>query len=639
MTSLFTAKTNFTAGELSHDLLGRVDLSAYANGAMELKNVFIEPTGGVHRRPGLKYVDTLQQTGRLVNFELSALENYLIVLHAGTADIYKDGVFQTEIETPYTAEQLKTIHWSQSADALFLTHQDVCPQKIEKKDGIWTISDFEFLVEDECILQPYHKFCSADTTISSSGITGTVTLKTSKDFFTTAHVGTQIKIADGYVVINSITNAKTAAATVKKKLVSDADDGVSLEATRSFWEPVFTEERGWPVCVAFYQSRLIFGGSKKLPNTLWFSQTSDLTNFELGDGYDAEGISFSILSDQSNIICALFAGRHLQVFTTSAEWMVSGDPLTPTNIQLKRQTQVGSPARWYVPPIGIDGATIFPSANGREIREFLFADIEQAYQATDLSLLASHLINDPQDQAYDKHNRQAYILMSNGHVCVLCSFRSEDIQSWTELTTQGDFISVCMSGQKAYFITKREETYYLECFDDDIGTDLSCLLTAETPTDTFEVPEYLKGKTVKIVADDIVLPDQEVTDGQIILPFNASKVEVGLGFEHIISPLPPSVGATNSVAPVSACRLVKACFRVINTNTLEIDTGNGIRQEVSYPLDSYKFDSLIQKQTSDIVVRALGWVRAPDKPLWRIIGETPKPFKLVSVTQDLKIGG
>lgn len=639
MTNLFTAKTNFTSGELSHDLLGRVDLSSYANGAMELKNVFIEPTGGVHRRPGLQYVDTLDQTGRLINFELSSFENYLIVLHAQKARIYKDGIFESEIETPYNAEQIKSVHWSQSTDALFLTHQDICPQKIEKKDGVWTISDFEFLVENECILQPYHKFCSADTTIQSSSVTGAVVLKTSKDFFTDAHINTMLKIADGYVIINGVANAKSATATVKKKLVTDADNNASLEATRSFWEPIFTPERGWPVCVAFYQSRLIFGGSKKLPNTLWFSQTSDLTNFELGNGYDAEAISFSMLSDQSNIICALFAGRHLQVFTTSAEWMVSGDPLTPTNIQLKRQTQVGSPAKRYVPPIGIDGATIFPSANGREIREFLFADIEQAYQATDLSLLASHLIDEPQDQAYDKHNRQAYILMSNGHVCVLCSFRSEDIQSWTELSTQGDFISVCMSGQRAYFITKRDGIYYLECFDDSYGTDLSCVLNSQNPTDTFDVPAYLHGKTIKIVADDIVLPDQEVIDGQISLPISVKKVELGLGFEHIISPLPPSIGAANAMAPVSSCRLVKACFRVINTNTLEIDTGSGVRQEVSYPLDTYKLDSLIQKQTADIVVRALGWVRSPDKPLWRIIGETPKPFKLVSVTQDLKIGG
>ena len=64
MTNLFSSKTNFSAGELSTDLLGRVDLTAYANGAMCLKNVFLEPTGGIHRRPGLKYVADLGGFGR-----------------------------------------------------------------------------------------------------------------------------------------------------------------------------------------------------------------------------------------------------------------------------------------------------------------------------------------------------------------------------------------------------------------------------------------------------------------------------------------------------------------------------------------------------------------------------------------------
>ena len=44
MTNLFTSKTNFTSGELSQDLLGRVDLKSYDNGALSLKNVFIEVT-------------------------------------------------------------------------------------------------------------------------------------------------------------------------------------------------------------------------------------------------------------------------------------------------------------------------------------------------------------------------------------------------------------------------------------------------------------------------------------------------------------------------------------------------------------------------------------------------------------------
>ena len=52
-------KTSFTAGEVAPELLGRPDLRAWANGARVLRNVFIQPTGGVTRRPGLRHVAML----------------------------------------------------------------------------------------------------------------------------------------------------------------------------------------------------------------------------------------------------------------------------------------------------------------------------------------------------------------------------------------------------------------------------------------------------------------------------------------------------------------------------------------------------------------------------------------------------
>ena len=55
MPVLYDVKTTFTAGQVSRELLGRADLRAYANGALTLKNVFIQPTGGVTRRAGLRY--------------------------------------------------------------------------------------------------------------------------------------------------------------------------------------------------------------------------------------------------------------------------------------------------------------------------------------------------------------------------------------------------------------------------------------------------------------------------------------------------------------------------------------------------------------------------------------------------------
>ena len=636
MTNLFTAKTNFTSGELSQNLLGRVDLKAYDNGALSLKNVFIEPTGGLYRRPGLRYIASLSGTGRLINFEKNSTENYLIVLLNQSAQIFLNDQLVTTLSTPWQTDQLFQIRWCQGGNSLYLVHPDVEPKKLILSGNTWTLKTFSFLTENGCLLQPYHKFCDDDVTLTASALTGDISLTASAAVFQNKHIDRQFKIAEGYVKITAVTDDTHATATVLKTL--DADGEGSL-ITRSWGEPAFDSDYGYPGTVAFYQSRLVFGGSRSLPNYLWFSQTGDLGNFELGDAYDAEAIEFNLLSDRSNSICALYAGRHLQVFTTTAEWMVSGDPLTPTNIQLKRQTQVGSPDNRFIPPIGVDGATIFASASGHEIREFLFADIEQAYQATDLSLMSSHLINIPTDQTYDKQKRQAYIIMQDGHLATLTSFRAEDIQCWSEQITDGQFISTAVIGNETYFLIKRGNQFHLERLDGELHTDCAFYLTSQTPTTSFSGLSVLEGKSVKIVADGITVPDLVVTNGSITLEHPARTVEIGLPFTHQIIPLPPSVGASNGSSPVSSARLVKGVFRVIDTASLEIDTGTGLHQELTRPLDSFVLDHVPGGQTLDITVRSLGWSRIPTTPLWRIQGDAPKPFKLVSVTSDIQLGG
>jgi hypothetical protein len=56
-------------------------------------------------------------------------------------------------------------------------------------------------------------------------------------------------------------------------------------------------------------------------------------------------------------------------------------------------------AQRYVPPRNVDGATLFVGRTGTDLREFIYTDAEQAYQAYDLALLARHLFHDPIDQA------------------------------------------------------------------------------------------------------------------------------------------------------------------------------------------------------------------------------------------------
>ncbi len=635
MTNLFTAKTNFTAGELSTDLLGRVDLSSYNNGAQVLENVFIEPTGGIHRRPGLAYIDTLSGTGRLISYAQDSTHTYLFIIQDQQTLIYKDDTLYTTLSTPWQANQLAQIRWTTLSNGLIIVHPDIAPQRFIIEENIWSTMPFQFITTDGYTHQPYHRFQNESVTIAASGTSGNVTLTASADIFQSHHINQPFKLGSGYVKITAITDTKHASATVLKKL----GDENTLPATRYWGETTFNETHGWPMSVTTYQRRLVFGGSKDLPNTLWFSQSDDIANFEEGEALDNEAITFSLLSDNSNKICALFSGRHLQVFTTSAEWMVTGDPLTPASIQLRRQTQVGSPDTRYVPPVGIDGATIFAAANGKEIREFLFSDLEGLYQATDLSLLAHHLINQPIDMAYDKYMRQAYIIMQDGTMSALTSFRAEDMQSWTRHNTQGKFLYVTVSGQNTYFIIQRKNNYYLEKLSNNVSMDFATIHHSENVKSHWENLNYLNGYEVQLLADNRLQENQSIINGQIDLKISAHQLQIGLEFTHKVVPLPPVAGANNGPAPVTNCRLVRGVFRIINTESLQIDTGSGLHQEMVENLAQYVLDSPPSNKTIDIVVRGLGWKRTPLQPLWSILGNQPLPFQLVSVTSDIKIGG
>ena len=56
MPKVFPVQTNFTAGEFSPRLLGRVDVAKYGNALKTMENAFVLPHGGVKRRGGMNFV-------------------------------------------------------------------------------------------------------------------------------------------------------------------------------------------------------------------------------------------------------------------------------------------------------------------------------------------------------------------------------------------------------------------------------------------------------------------------------------------------------------------------------------------------------------------------------------------------------
>ncbi|MBU0801056.1 MAG: hypothetical protein KKA05_08630, partial [Alphaproteobacteria bacterium] len=105
---------------------------------------------------------------------------------------------------------------------------------------------------------------------------------------------------------------------------------------------------------------------------------------------------------------------------------------------------------------------------------------------------------------------------------------------------------------------------------------------------------------------------------------------------HIFEPLPPSVVGNGGTG--RATRLVEAIFRVEGTAALRLDVGRGLRDVA---LRQFGADSVLDapppRVSGDLRVRAFGWQTQTDKPLWRIEQAVPLPFKLLSVTTELKV--
>ncbi len=271
-------KTTFTAGEISRSLLGRGDLRAYDNGALTLRNVFIQPTGGVTRRAGTRYVDTARGAGRLISFEFNTEQTYLLVLTDGKLDIYADGALAQTIDAPWDAGQIANIAWTQSADTMLVVHPDIPPKKLVRQSGgDFALNDWDFFADDGVTYQPYFKFADTQVSLTPSATSGTITITASASVFVGGHEGVSLRLGGKEVVITDFDSGTVVTAEVIETL---GGTGTTID-----WEEqAFSAVRGYPATVAFHQGRLVIGGSRDLPNRLWFSKSNDLFQFRPGDG-------------------------------------------------------------------------------------------------------------------------------------------------------------------------------------------------------------------------------------------------------------------------------------------------------------------------------------------------------------------
>ncbi len=489
MSTLITTKTTFAAGELDPRLAGRLDLGALQDGGRRLRNVVVHATGGVSRRPGTRILLELPGARRIVSLQGQDW-SCLLALAEFRIDVVENGAIRTSTEAPWSAEQLATLRWARYGDGLILAHPKVNPRVVSRSaSGDWSMADlvFDQEADDTPYLKlraPFAKLASAQTTIQPTfgtaspdnaiAIDKTITLTASEPVFTADHVGVRMRIKDRQVVIENPQSSTVAIAKTEEELV----DGKS---TTDWSEEAFSLARGWPTSLTFYQDRLVIGGSRDMPDRLWFSKTSLPLNFGVGTnpstetsadaGYDDEAFSFRLTGEQPQDIVSLFPGRQLQVFTEAAEWVIKGFPVTPTTVQAELQTRIGSRPTPLVEPIEVDGATLFVGTSGRELREFLYVDTEQAYQAADLAVLSRHLLDDPRDMAFDPARRLVCLALASGAVATLTVDRISNVVAWTRQELAGAVLALALHDTELHLLVEVDDRVFLERLDDGLYLD------------------------------------------------------------------------------------------------------------------------------------------------------------------------
>lgn len=638
MTRSFLAKTSFTAGELDPLLAGRVDLRAQEEGAARLRNVVVHPSGGVSRRPGLAYLATVPGARRILAFD-SGEGDELLVFGAFTLEVRRHGeLLAGPIGTLWDLDEVDQLSWARWGNRLFLCHPLVPTQELIRWDALtWQLRAWTFETDRQGTydrpLMPFTKFVGADTVLQigdgsdlpiSASASPVVSLVASEPVFTAQHGGVILRYKDRDLRIISWDPLNPERALAQP--LQDLPDG---KPTRNWAEQAFSGARGWPANVAIHQERLIIGGSRDLPDRLWLSRTARPLNFDPGQGLDDEAFSFALGGDEHHRIVSVTAGRHLQLFTTAGEWIVRGTPLTPGTVQTELQTRVGSWVERTVRPVDVDGATLFIGASGRELREFLFADSEQAYQAADIALLSRHLLDRPASMLFDRRQRRLLVLREDGRMASVTIDRNSNVVAWSLIETRGAIRSAAALDGRIYCLVELNGTTLLDRFDEEMPLDHGVELAAAAPTASWSGLEHLEGEAVMILRADGEPERAVVSAGAVASSAPATWVRVGTPFTHEVEPLVGAVPGARGSRLDHPYRPVRVVLRLLATRALRVDTGAGL---LPVPLPA----SVASGQPGDVAIRASGWRRAMTQPPWRVRQDDPAPCTILAVTTEIK---
>lgn len=413
----------------------------------------------------------------------------------------------------------------------------------------------------------------------------------------------------------------------------------SHSPTTTWYEQSFSGLRGYPAAITFHENRLVFAGTIAQPDSIWMSKKSRYYNFDIGEAEDSDSIQVTASLGEVNQIRHLVSNRDLQVFTATAEMYVpsfEAQPLTPTNVQVKRQTPFGID---FVRPQLLDGASVFVQTGGNIVREYIYTDTEAAYTSIAISGISSHLVREPIEMntlngAVDRSESYLFMINKDGKMAVFNSNRAEKRAGWVEFTSQGRFQSS---------VTVDEKVFVSLVIDTGNGTEnlVLCQLTYDHNMDyakdytgtagVFNVSaDFEDGAVVNVIDGNNYVGEFTVASGNVDVSAvdpNLAAAEIGYKFDVTLKTNPIDVNLANGPATGKPRALASVILDLNETLSTSVNGTNLVIRQVRDDLSQQ-----LEPFTGKKEFRLLGYSRDPQITISQ---SAPLPLQVNGLVAEL----
>lgn len=232
----------------------------------------------------------------------------------------------------------------------------------------------------------------------------------------------------------------------------------ALTGTTDWLEGAWSTRRGFPSAVELHEGRVWWAGADKI----YGSVSDDFANYDDSVTGDSGPINRSIGTGPVDTINWLLASQQMLVGAQGAELISRssslGEPLTPTNFNLKPATSRGSLG---VDAVSVDTSAIFVDRSGSRAYELQYDSVGSTYTPVDLTAIVPEICKPGiyRIAVQRRADTRLHLVREDGKVALLVFDKTEDVKAWIPIETDGEiedaFVLPGTEEDKVYYSVKR----------------------------------------------------------------------------------------------------------------------------------------------------------------------------------------